>query len=94
MCLLADFVSNLLSHDWVIVSWYVTDGSDTTISHWANSLRSFKQISMWSSPEPATVISPVSYFSILIRGSDLESLFRPFSSFCKSAAFLHFTATL
>ena len=59
-----------------------------------SSCKSFKQISRWSSPAPATMCSPE--FSSEVQttnGSDLLRRFKPSTSFCKSCAFLTSTAT-
>jgi len=61
LCLFGDFdiQSNLDSAS--TVSLYVTIGSDSISSILQYSfLRSFKQISTWSSPHPAITYSPVS----------------------------------
>lgn len=48
---------------------------------------------MCNSPEPARMISPVSYSSHLSNGSDLANLVNPFCSLGRSAGFLLRTAT-
>jgi hypothetical protein len=64
------------------------------MSHCEIYRKSFKHISIWSSPEPAIVIYPVSSIYIFNKGSDFDKAFNPFFNFGKSAAFLHLTATL
>jgi len=49
---------------------------------------------MWSSPHPAMTFSPVYSNEQITNGSDLESFFKPSTSFGKSAGFLGLTATL
>lgn len=60
LCLLGDFARQVLSESSVTVSLNETTGSDSWISILAKiSLRSLRQISMWSSPEPAITCSYV-----------------------------------
>ena len=69
-------------------------GFETTSSHSENFLRSFTHISIWSSPDPARVISPVSSFSTFSSGSDFDSFVNPLVSLGRSAGLLGLTATL
>merc|ERR1711915_960773 len=77
------------------VSLYDTTGSDTMKSHWAySSRRSFRQISTCNSPHPAMTCSPLSSVVHTTSGSDLESFFKPSTSFGSSLPSLTLTATM
>lgn len=71
-------------------------GSDITSSHLANSfLSKSKQISICSSPAPATIFYPVlSSIVHCTKLSDFYSFFIPLISFTTSYGFLDYTATL
>jgi len=46
--------------------------------------KSFKQISTWSSPQPAMICSPVSSVETKTKGSDLASFLRPSTNLGRS----------
>lgn len=61
LCLLGDLDRHIWLDSSVTVSRYDTTGSDFLIGMQAwSSSKSFKQISRWSSPAPATMCSPLS----------------------------------
>merc|ERR1719221_2342046 len=94
LCLFGDLERQVWVEGVVTVSRYETTGSDTMKSHWAySSLRSLRQISTWSSPQPAMTCSPLSSVEHTTRGSDFDSFFRPSTSFGRSLPSLGFTAT-
>merc|ERR1719356_1467298 len=94
LCLFGDLARQVWLEVSLTVSRYDTTGSDTMNSHWAYSSRkSFKQISTCSSPHPAMTCSPLSSVVQTTRGSDLESFFRPSTSFGNSFPSLTLTAT-
>ena len=57
------------------------------------SFRFSRHISIWSSPHPAIIFSPVSYIVHWTNGSSLDNLYNPFTKFGKSAADFGVTAT-
>merc|ERR1719482_2702899 len=94
MCLLGDLAKHVCEDSHVTVSRYETTGSVMTKSHCAYSSRkSFKQISTWSSPQPAITCSPLSSVVQTTSGSDFESFFKPSTSLGRSFPSLTFTAT-
>merc|ERR1719482_262852 len=94
MCLLGDLARAVCEDSPVTVSRYETTGSVITKSHCAySSLKSFKQISTWSSPQPAITCSPLSSVVHTTRGSDFDNFFRPSTSFGRSLPSFGFTAT-
>merc|ERR1719356_1511152 len=94
LCLFGDLARQVWLEVSLTVSRYDTTGSDTMNSHWAYSSRkSFKQISTCNSPQPAMTCSPLSSVVHTTNGSDLESFFKPSTSFGNSLPSLTFTAT-
>merc|ERR1711865_758675 len=94
LCLLGDLARHVCVDSVVTVSRYETTGSDMMKSHCAySSLKSFKQISTWSSPHPAMTCSPFSSVVQTTKGSDFESFFKPSTSFGRSFPSLGLTAT-
>mmetsp|Transcript_8670 Transcript_8670/g.1202 ORF Transcript_8670/g.1202 Transcript_8670/m.1202 type:complete len:159 (+) Transcript_8670:757-1233(+) len=94
LCLLADFDSTVCEEAWM-VSLYVTIGSVLIIGTPAyTSCKSYIQISICNSPEPAIICSPVSSVVHNTNGSLLLSLFIPSTNLGKSALFLGLIATL
>merc|ERR1719464_832341 len=94
LCLLGDFARQVCEESCCTVSRYETTGSETEKSHCAYSSRkSLRQISTWSSPQPAMTCSPLSSVVQTTSGSDLDSFLRPSTSFGRSLPSLGFTAT-
>merc|ERR1719226_478578 len=95
LCLFGDFARHVCDDVSLTVSRYDTTGSETMNSHCAySSRRSFRQISTCSSPQPAMTCSPLSSVVHTTSGSDLESFFRPSTSFGNSLPSFTLTATL
>merc|ERR1719401_1866896 len=95
LCLFGDLARAVCEDVSETVSRYETTGSETMKSHWAySSLRSLRQISTWSSPQPAMTCSPLSSVVHTTSGSDLESFLRPSTSFGRSFPSFTLTATL
>merc|ERR1719401_2389673 len=95
LCLFGDLARAVCEDVSETVSRYETTGSETMKSHWAySSLRSLRQISTWSSPQPAMTCSPLSSVVQTTSGSDLESFLRPSTSFGRSLPSFTLTATL
>merc|ERR1719424_489468 len=95
LCLLGDLESTVRDDSALTVSRYDTTGSEMTMGapFMKSSWRSLRQISMWSSPQPAMMCSPDSSMEHCTRGSDLERRFRPSTSLGRSLGFLGWTAT-
>merc|ERR1712072_664112 len=94
LCLFGDLDKQVWLDSPPTVSRYDTTGSDMMKSHCAySSRRSFKQISTCNSPHPAMMCSPDSSMLQTTRGSDLESFFKPSTSFGRALPSLAFTAT-
>merc|ERR1719424_888393 len=94
LCLLGDLARQVCEDSTVTVSRYATTGSLMTKSHCAySSLKSFRQISTWSSPHPAMMCSPLSSVVQITRGSDFESFFKPSTSLGRSLPSFGLTAT-
>merc|ERR1719401_42857 len=94
LCLFGDFARQVTDDCSLTVSRYDTTGSDTVNSHCAySSLKSLRQISTWSSPQPAMTCSPLSSVVQTTSGSDFDSFLRPSTSFGRSLPSFTFTAT-
>mmetsp|Transcript_36951 Transcript_36951/g.111678 ORF Transcript_36951/g.111678 Transcript_36951/m.111678 type:complete len:434 (-) Transcript_36951:107-1408(-) len=94
LSLFTDFAKHVALEALTTVSRYVTTGSDTVKSHWANTSRkSRKHVSKCISPQPAMVFSPVSSCRHSTSWSDLASFCKPSTSFGKSKRSLTLTAT-
>mmetsp|Transcript_10188 Transcript_10188/g.16303 ORF Transcript_10188/g.16303 Transcript_10188/m.16303 type:complete len:227 (+) Transcript_10188:701-1381(+) len=94
LCLLGDLDITMWSEVSNTVSRKDTTGSEMRISAppMKSSWRSFRQISRWSSPAPATMCSPVSSIEHTTMGSDLDRRLSPSTSLGRSCEFLHSTA--
>merc|ERR1719247_906944 len=94
LCLFGDFAKHVWLEVPPTVSRYDTTGSDMMKSHCAySSRRSLRQISTWSSPQPAMTCSPLSSVVQTTSGSDLDSFFNPSTSFGRSFPSFGLTAT-
>mmetsp|Transcript_4230 Transcript_4230/g.12796 ORF Transcript_4230/g.12796 Transcript_4230/m.12796 type:complete len:236 (-) Transcript_4230:1387-2094(-) len=95
LCLFGDLDMTTLSEALDTVSLKDTTGSETLIGAppMKSSWRSLRQISKCSSPAPAMICSPVSSMEHCTIGSDLARRFNPSTSFGRSEAVLHSTAT-
>merc|ERR1719454_2619676 len=95
LCLLGDLAITVREDSSVTVSRYDTTGSEMTMGalFMKSSCRSLRQISMWSSPQPAMMCSPDSSIEHCTSGSDLDRRLRPSTSFGRSFGFLGETAT-